>query len=73
MLSNVPDTHFGDSAELSFLRTLLWLQQQDTRSLSRFMSQNRIVPLFGATEEQWREEHYVELVNGLWRLYNVGP
>lgn len=70
LLSNVPDHRFGVTYQENFYDVLVWLEGQD---LSWFWCQNKQVPLFGNTPEQWRIENaqrFVQEMRDLWRLWS---
>jgi hypothetical protein len=70
LLFNVPDHRFGGSFQANFLDVLEWLEAQ---SLSGFWSQNKQVPLFENTPEQWRIENaqrFLLEMRDLWRLWS---
>jgi len=70
LLYNVPNGQFGRSCGASFRESINWLVRQTDKSA--FMCQNGVIPLFGATHEQWQQAKASRLVDSLVQLYNAG-
>lgn len=67
MLCNVPKNYFGGSYGEEFVGIINWLRSANTGS---FMSQNGVIPLFGATRQQWSVDSMYLLLSGLIHLWN---
>jgi hypothetical protein len=67
LIWNVPDQHFATVLDDTYCNVVNYLQ---TANLSGFYCRNGIVPLFGATPEQWDEAQAAQLITVLAQLWN---
>jgi Nucleotidyltransferase domain len=67
LMWNVPDIEFGYSYAQSFQDSLKWLSSAD---VTNFKCQNDVVPLFGATPEQWSHSSARDFVDQLELLWD---
>ena len=63
-LRNVPDEIFGGGVRLNFLGVLIWLAE-NIDQFERFVCQNRLIPLFGVSDEQWQVSRAVQFLLAL--------
>ena len=66
LLYNVPDRLLGHSYQWAYSSALCWLQRND---LSRFSSQNKLVPLFDGGPDSWNEADARTLMDALVKQY----
>ena len=66
LLYNVPDRLLGRSCQSAYSSALYWLQRND---LSRFSSQNRLVPMFDGGPDSWNERDARTLIDALVKQY----
>ena len=66
LLYNVPDRLLGHSCQSAYSSALYWLQRND---LSRFTSQNKLVPLFDGGPDSWHEGDAGTLIEALVKQY----
>jgi hypothetical protein len=64
---NAPNNMFGQNYVTTFCSVYNWL---DSANLSTFVCQNRQLPLFGPTPEQWSEQSARVLLQQLINLWN---
>jgi uncharacterized protein involved in tellurium resistance len=64
LLYNVPDEIFGGGVRLNFLGVLIWLAE-NIDQFERFVCQNRLIPLFGVSDEQWQVSRAVQFLLAL--------
>ncbi len=66
LLYNVPDRLLGRSCQSAYSSALYWLQRND---LSRFSSQNKLVPLFDGGPDSWNEADARTLIDAVVKQY----
>ena len=69
LMFNVSDELFKKPYSNAYLEILGWLAESD---ISTFRSQNRIIPLYGSSNEQWNESYawkYLAALLKLWKEY----
>ena len=66
LLYNVPNRLLGRSCQSAYSSALYWLQRND---LTRFSSQNRLVPLFDSGPDSWNEKDARTLIGALVKQY----
>ena len=66
LLYNVPDGLLASSYQSAYSSALYWLQRND---LSRFSSQNKLVPMFDGDPDSWNERDARALVDALVKQY----
>ena len=66
LLYNVPDGLLRSSHQSAYSSALYWLQKND---LSRFSSQNKLVPLFDGDPDSWNERDARTLIDALIKQY----
>ena len=66
LLYNVPDGLLGRSHQSAYSSALYWLQRND---LSRFSSQNELVPLFEGGPDSWNARDAGTLIDALVKQY----
>ena len=67
LLYNMPDGLLRSSHQSAYSSALYWLR---TNGLSRFSSQNKLVPLFDSGLDSWNEKDARTLINALVRQYD---
>ena len=66
LLYNVPDRLLGRSCQSAYSSALYWLRDN---GLSRFFSQNKLVPLFDGGPDSWKEKDARTLIDALVKQY----
>ncbi len=66
LLYNVPDGSLRGSHQSTYSSALYWLQKND---LSRFSSQNKLVPMFDGGPDSWKERDARALLDALVKQY----
>ena len=66
LLYNVPDRLLRGSHQSAYSSALYWLVRQD---LTRFSSQNEVVPMFDGGPDSWNERDARTLIDALVKQY----
>ena len=66
LLYNVPDRLLAGSCQSAYSSALYWLERND---LTRFSSQNKLVPLFAGGPDSWNERDARTLIEALVKQY----